>query len=418
MPDHRFFLELGGVVLALAVLARLAGRVGFSPIPLYLIAGLAVGTGGLIPIVTAEGFIETGAEIGIVLLLFMLGLEYTPRELADNLRTAAPAGIVDLVANFTPGLLIGFVIGLSSEAAFLLGGITYMSSTGIIAKTLSDLNWTGNRETPTVLSILVIEDLLMAAYLPLAAILLVGGAATSIAGSLALAVVLVGMVLLVAFRFGPAWSNLLFSRSDETLLLSLLGLVFIAAGIAAALQISTAVGAFLAGIAVSGEAAERARVLLAPLRDLFAAVFFVFFGLQIDPATIPPAAGTALVLAGVTAATKVGSGWWAARAAGVGPRGRFRAGTLLMARGEFSIAIAGIGAAAGLGERFIASQQLTCLSWPSSARSPRASRIRSSPRGYAAAGWANSPRGEHHAGAPAPGSRPARRLVYITGSKR
>lgn len=354
MPDHRFFLELGGVVLSLAILARIAARVGFSPIPLYLIAGLAVGTGGVIPIVTAEGFIETGAEIGIVLLLFMLGLEYTPRELADNVRAAAPAGLIDLAANFTPGLLIGFVIGLSVEAAVLLGGITYMSSTGVIAKTLTDLSWIGNRETPTVLAILVIEDLLMAAYLPLAAVLLIGGDAASIAGSLAVALVVVGVVLLVAFRFGPAWSKVLFSRSDETLLLSLLGLVFIAAGIAEGLQISTAVGAFLAGIAVSGEAAERARILLAPLRDLFAAVFFVFFGLRIDPATIPPAAGTALVLAAVTAATKVGTGWWAARAAGVGTRGRFRAGTLLMARGEFSIAIAGIGVAAGISERFAA----------------------------------------------------------------
>jgi monovalent cation:H+ antiporter-2, CPA2 family len=107
------------------------------------------------------------------------------------------------------------------------------------------------------------------------------------------------------------------------------------------------VGAFLVGIALSGRAAEAAHDLLTPLRDLFAATFFVFFGLQTNPRSIPPVALAATALAVVTAATKVGTGWWAARRAGIGPRGRWRAGTALVARGEFSIVIAGLAVAAG-----------------------------------------------------------------------
>jgi CPA2 family monovalent cation:H+ antiporter-2 len=128
-----------------------------------------------------------------------------------------------------------------------------------------------------------------------------------------------------------------------------LGITLIVAGIAEHLHISAAVGAFLVGIGVSGEAAEHARNLLTPLRDLFAGVFFIFFGLSIDPGTLPSVAGTVLLLAVVTGITKAGTGWWAARRAGIGPKGRMRSATALIARGEFSIVIAGLGLTAGVG---------------------------------------------------------------------
>jgi CPA2 family monovalent cation:H+ antiporter-2 len=198
-----------------------------------------------------------------------------------------------------------------------------------------------------VLSILVVEDLAMAAYLPLVTGLLVGGGLLAGAVPVGVALATVALVLLVALRYGETLSRLVFSPSDEVLLLVILGLTLVVAGIAQRLQVSAAVGAFLVGIALSGRAAEAAHSLLTPLRDLFAAVFFVFFGLQTDPRSIPPVALAAATLAVVTAATKVATGWWAARRAGVGPRGRWRAGTILVARGEFSIVIAGLAVAAG-----------------------------------------------------------------------
>jgi CPA2 family monovalent cation:H+ antiporter-2 len=120
--------------------------------------------------------------------------------------------------------------------------------------------------------------------------------------------------------------------------------VLLVAGIAQRLQVSAAIGAFLVGIAVSGPMAHQTQRLLAPLRDLFAATFFFFFGLKIDPATLPPTLLLAAALALITAGTKVLTGYWAARRAGVDWRARFRAGAALVARGEFSIVIAGLGA--------------------------------------------------------------------------
>src|SRR6185436_3221581 len=97
------FIELGVAIVGLAVLARLATRLGFSAIPLYLLAGLAFGNGGLWPLNFSEDFVHVGSEIGVLLLLFMLGLEYTGEELGTSLRTSVGDGAVDLALNFSPG---------------------------------------------------------------------------------------------------------------------------------------------------------------------------------------------------------------------------------------------------------------------------------------------------------------------------
>ncbi|MGW6306394.1 cation:proton antiporter [Streptomyces niveus] len=335
-------IELGAVILGLGLLGRLAGRVGFSPIPLYLLAGLAFGHGGLLPMAASEEFIATGAEIGVILLLLLLGLEYSASELVTNLKTQYPSGIVDFVLNATPGAVAALVLGWGPVAAVALAGVTWISSSGVIAKVLGDLGRLGNRETPVILGVLVIEDLAMAVYLPLLTALLAG---LSLAGgSLTLLISLgsVGVVLYVALRHGRLISRAVSSDNPEMLLLVVLGLTVLVAGVAQELQVSAAVGAFLVGIALSGEVAEGAHNLLAPLRDLFAAVFFVFFGLNTDPAAIPPVLVPALILAVVTALTKIATGWYAARRAGVKTAGRWRTGGTLVARGEFSIVIAGL----------------------------------------------------------------------------
>jgi len=340
----RILIELGLIVVSLAILARIASRWGFSAIPLYLLAGLAFGKGGLAPLNLSAGFTHIGAEIGVLLLLFMLGLEYTGPELVANLRSALPAAIVDFALNFTPGLLAGLLLKWKPLAAVLLGGVTYVSSSGVIAKVLAELRRLNNPETPAVLSILVLEDLAMAVYLPLVAVLLAGGGPARMAMSVSLALAAVLLVLALAVRYGVALSRVVAHQSDEIVLLTIFGAVLLVAGAAQRLQVSAAIGAFLVGIAVAGPMAEQTHRLLAPLRDLFAATFFFFFGLQIDPATLPPALPSAVLLGIVTAATKVLTGFWAARRTGVDRRGRLRSGMALVARGEFSIVIAGLGA--------------------------------------------------------------------------
>ena len=347
MHSAAILLELGAVILGLAILARTAGRFGIPSIPFYLLAGLAFGKGGILPLVTTAEFIGIGAELGLILLLFMLGLEYSARELVTTLRTETPVGGIDVLLNFVPGLAAGFLLGWGLVASILLGGISYVSSSGIVAKLLQAVP-ADRPERPLILSVLVIEDLVMALFLPVVAALLIGGTDLSGLISAVVAVLGVGVVLLIATRVDVGLSRIVFSRSDEALLLTLLGLTLVVAGLAEAIQVSAAVGALLVGIVLAGPAAKSAQALLSPLRDLFAALFFGFFGLTVDPSAIGPVLLPAFVIALVTAGTKLLTGHLGARRAGLGSDAGLRIGTTLMARGEFSIALAGLGVAAGL----------------------------------------------------------------------
>jgi CPA2 family monovalent cation:H+ antiporter-2 len=344
----RLLIEVGALLFALGALGRLGRRVGLSPVPLYLLAGLAFGHGGFLQLDASEQFFEVGAEIGVIMLLVMLGLEYSANELVGNLRAAAPAGLLDVVLNALPGAAFALLLGWGPVAAVALAGITWVSSSGVIAKVLGDLSRIGNRETPVILSVLVIEDLAMAFYLPLLGALLLKASLLAGAVSLTIAVTTVLIVLVVAIRYGHLISRMLSPDDPEALLLGVFGLTLLVAGLAAQLQVSAAVGAFLVGIAVSGRVAHSATQILAPLRDLFAAVFFVFFGLATNPADIPAVLLPALGLAVATMATKVLTGYLAARRVGIAAPGRWRAGLTLMPRGEFSIVIAGLAVAAGV----------------------------------------------------------------------
>lgn len=339
-----FLIEVGAVLLVLAFLARLAARTGFSPIPLYLLAGLVIGY--VAPPSIDPNFIFIESQIAVILLLFMLGLEYTAEDIVGSLRGGTGAGVADLLLNFPPGVLLGLALGWDALPALLLGGVAYISSSSIVAKVLDDLGRLGNLETPSVLSVLVIEDLFMAPYLPLVAVLLAGG--TLLAG-LASALAAAGLAvaaLVVAHRHGHLLSRRIAHPKSEVVLLSVFGLLLIAGGGAELLNVSAGVVAFLLGLAISGSIASRARELLSPLRDLFAAFFFVSFGLQIEVRAIPATLAAAVLLWVVTSATKLLTGWLAARRVSA-VSGRLRAGTALIARGEFSIVIAGLGVAAG-----------------------------------------------------------------------
>lgn len=335
-------IELGAIFFGLGILGRLAWKVGISPIPFYLLGGLAFGSGGMVPLEGIGEFASLASEIGVVLLLLLLGLEYSAAELVTGLRRSWVGGLLDLVLNATPGAIVALILGWGPVGALAMAGVTYISSSGIIAKVLGDLGRLGNRETPVVLSILVFEDLAMAIYLPILTAVLAGATLLGGLSAIGISLVVVTLVLILALRFGRYVSAIVDSKSPEVFLLRVLGAALLVAGVAQQLQVSAAVGAFLLGIAISGSTAENATRMLEPLRDLFAAMFFVVFGLNTVPSTIPPVLGAALVLAVVTTITKIATGWWAAKRQGIGKMGRARAGTALVARGEFSIVIAGL----------------------------------------------------------------------------
>jgi len=341
-------IELGIIIIALALLDRFSRRLGISAIPLYLLVGLAFGNGGILPLHLSQPFIQVGSQIGVLLLLFTLGLEYTGKQLSQSLRTGLPDGIADFLLNFPPGFLAGIMLGWGPLAAWLMGGVTYISSSGIIARLLDEKGWMSNRETRSVICILVIEDLIMALYLPLTIVLLAGSSPAVATINILIALTTVGLLFFVALRYGETIGQLITHASDEVVLFSIFGLVLLVAGAAQYFGISAPIGAFLVGVALMGPIAERTRKILGPMRDLFAAFFFLFSGLQINPAIIPPVIVPAVVLGLVTTLTKLISGWWSARRADADKQSSLRAGSILSTHGEFSVLIADLGLAAGL----------------------------------------------------------------------
>ncbi len=341
------FVELGFIFVGVSLLGVVARRFGLSPIPFYLLAGLAFGEGGVAPVAASGEFVTVAAEVGVLLLLLTLGLEFSPAELSASLGRHRPSGVVDLVLNALPGFGIAVVFGLPWPAAFAMAGLTWISSSGIVAQLLRDLDRLGNRETPALLSVLVLEDLAMAVYLPILIVVLAGGGLAQAAGGIALAVGAVSLALVAATRASHRIGVLLSHEQDEQVMLRVLGLTMLVAAATHLLGASAAVGAFLVGIAIPGALAERARDILGPQRDLFAAIFFVSFGLATNPRDLLAYLPVALVLALVGVLSKVATGWYAAGRDGVQKRGRLRAGLTLVPRGEFSIVIAGLAVAGG-----------------------------------------------------------------------
>lgn len=326
----------------LALLGTVARRFALSPIPVYLVAGLSLGRGGILPVPAADDFVITAAPIGVVLLLLTLGLEFSATEFASSMRHHLPSAGVDIVLNATPGAVAGWLLGMNGVASLALAGVTYISSSGIIARLLEDLGRLGNRETPAVLAVLVLEDFAMAGYLPLVAVLAARGSWVDAVGGMLAAIGALLAAFAASYRWGHHVGRLVTHPDSEQMLLRVLGITLMVAALAEALRASAAVGAFLVGLTLTGETADRARKVLGPLRDLFGAIFFLAIGLTVDPKELLPMLPIGIALAVITTVTKVLTGMFAARRDAVARRGQLRAGTALVARGEFSLIIIGL----------------------------------------------------------------------------
>jgi len=342
------FLEFGLLILGLGIIARLARRWEISAVPLYLLAGLLFGEGGLSVVDSSDALVPTLAELGVILLLLLLGLEYSGDELVQTAQRQSRSGVIDLIANSVPGALVGFAFGWGIPGALALAGVTYISSSGIVAQVIRDLRWRRNPETKPVVSVLVLEDLVMAPYLPILTVVLTGTGLLTGLISVSVALIVVAVVIVITLKGDTSFKRLFNASEPVGLLLIVFGAAVAAAGLAGRVQFSPAVSAFLVGLLLTGELAEVARRRLDPLRELLAAIFFVYFGLSTDisnlPAVLLPAAGLALLPIG----TKFVTGWFAAATVEGGTISRLRAGALLSARGEFSVIIAGLVAVSGV----------------------------------------------------------------------
>lgn len=335
--------ELGSVLIGLGIAALIATRIRLSVVPIFLLAGLFFGEGGIVALELSDDFLDLGAQWGAILLLLLLGLEYSAQELFDSVKARRSLGFIDIVLNFLPGFAIGFLLGWGAPGALALGGITYVSSSGIASQFIKDSRLEGNESTKRAVSVLVIEDLVLAPYLPVLSAILASLGVLSGLISISIALVITGVALLIGARGFHIPHAPLIMGDSATLLLTVFGSALVASGVATYFGFSGAVAAFLVGLLLTGDVAIVARVRLAPLRDIFAAIFFLFFGLSTDPADIPGVLIPALVLTFLGVGSKYFTAWWAVRDLSE-KNAQWRAAALLIPRGEFSIVIAGLAA--------------------------------------------------------------------------
>ena len=224
--------EIGALLVGLGVIAFIAARLKFSVVPLYLIVGLAVGQGGFGLVNLSSDFLAIGAQIGAILLLLLLGLEYSAPDLAKAFKDRKSAGIFDIATNFVPGALLAFAFGWGPLAAFVVGGIAYVSSSGIASQLLRETGWRKSELSKRVVAILVFEDLALAPYLPLLTSLVLGLSAAAGLVSVSVALIITGLVLIISYRGNAKWSRILNPDVPSGLLLTVFGSALLAAGVA------------------------------------------------------------------------------------------------------------------------------------------------------------------------------------------
>jgi len=348
-------LDVGLVLLALAAAGLLARRVGQSVIPAYLLVGMLVGPHaptlwGFRPTLVADPeTVAVFADLGVVLLLFFVGLELSLDALFEKGRQVLAGGAIDVGVSLPLGFAVGVLLGFDWVASLVLAGVLFNSSTVIVAKLLLELDWIANPESEAILSVVVVEDVATAGYLAvLSAVLLGATDVVALAVDVAVVVALVAAGAVVALRGTRVVERVLDVESGELFVLLALGVAATVAGLGARSGVGAAVAAFLFGAAVGRTTlTDRVEGLLSPSRDLFAALFFAAVGLATDPALITAEAWAVAVAVAVTIPGQFVSGYYAGRQFDLEPRRAFRVGAALAPRGEFALVIAALAASVG-----------------------------------------------------------------------
>lgn len=332
--------QLGIVLLGLFLAGRLAELVRLSVVPFYIGAGMLL-TGA----VAHSELVEFLSVMGVIFLLFYMGLDFSLRTFLQQWRSVFVAGTIDLGINFSTGLLLGWLLNWTLLETLFLAGIMYMSSSAVVAKSLIELKRVANTETETILGIMVYEDLFVAFYLAALSGVVLSGTVDGWTISLA---VTKGLGFCVAFvlvaRLGRHWTEqLLNQESAELFLLLVFSLILLSAFGAMAVGLSEAIGAIMFGLLMS-ETRHKTRVyeLFLPFQQFFAAVFFVAFGMRIDYHAFFEVVQVGLVFVGVALIGKTLAGFVAGRWQGLSVPASLNIGFAMVAKGEFSIILAGV----------------------------------------------------------------------------
>lgn len=351
-------VEVGIALTALAVGGALAVRADQSVVPTYILVGILVGPNeptaiGPIPLtlVGDHEFIDVLAELGVVFLLFFLGLEFSLDRLVERWDRLVGIGTLDFVVNFGLGVGLGFAFGFTPLETLFVAGIVYISSSAVITKSLIERGWIADPESEAILGTLVFEDVLIAVYLALlSAVALGGGSFGAAARSVGVAFAFLGGLTVLAWYGTQLVERSFAVDSDELFLLRVLGVTTLVAGVALALGVSEAVAAFFVGTAFGSTThTHRIETVIAPARDLFAAFFFLAIGLTTDVTLIADVGGLLAAAVVVTTLGKLVSGTAGGFLYGFSRRRALRVGVGLVPRGEFSLVIAALAASVGTG---------------------------------------------------------------------
>jgi CPA2 family monovalent cation:H+ antiporter-2 len=350
-------LTVGIVVTAIALAGAVAKRLGQSVIPAYILVGIVLGPSVprhlgpvRLAVVDPAGYIDVFAELGVVALLFFLGLHVSVGELVSNRTAILGSAAVDFLLNYAVGFGLALLFGFTTLEALFVAGIVYMSSSAIITKSLIERGWIVEPESEPILGTLVAEDLLIAVYLTfLSSVVIAGDGLVDAALGVGRGFLLLGAVAVVGWRGTDLLDRVFASESDELFMLRIFGVMALLAGVGLTLGVSEGVTAFFVGAALGPtDHAERIERVIDPARDLFAGLFFFGVGATTSLLALSSVAGFLAVALVVTTVTKVASGTLGGKLYGLDSRRSFRVGVGLVARGEFSLVLAALaGSAAG-----------------------------------------------------------------------
>jgi monovalent cation:H+ antiporter-2, CPA2 family len=333
--------QLSITVALLGGLGLIASRIGLSAIPAYLLAGLLLGPHEprALSIVEPSEVTDFVAEIGLIFLLFFLGLEFTLGRIARSSGHVFLGGAVDVLVNGALGLLVGLVAFGFSFAAFVLGAAIYVSSSAVTVKGLIDFRRLGDDETDLVLAILVAEDIVVAIVLGFAAG--GGGEAAHTLAIVAKAIGFIAAALAISKWLSGPIDRFLDWLPREIFLLAAFAFLVGSAALAQELGLSEAVGALMAGVVLSGTSIrEEIEERFFSFRDVFAALFFFVFGLSIDLGKLGSVAWLLAAAVVLSVVGKVGGGYASGLLGGYTRRQSLNVGIALIAHGEFTIILA------------------------------------------------------------------------------
>lgn len=350
-------LEIGLAVVLIAVAGLLSAKLKFSVIPFYILVGMVVGPHapkwGVFDFrfIESAPLIEFMGRLGVLFLLFYLGLEFSVGRLIKSGRSIAVGGTIYISINFTLSLLFALLAGMPFKEMLVIAGITTISSSAIVAKVLVDLKRTANPETELILGIIMFDDVFLAVYISILSGLLLSGS-TSIIGVTISALVALGFmlaVLIIGRKAVPLLNKALNIRSNELFLLVIFGGLMVVAGFSETIHVAEAIGALLVGLVLAEtEHMKRIEHLILPFRDFFGAMFFFSFGLTIDPTTLGGAVWLSLGAVVLTLIGNFVAGMLSGRSAGLSPKASVNIGLTIVSRGEFSIVLAKLGQAGNL----------------------------------------------------------------------